>query len=145
MAMGCIPKKTSRQVLQSYSLCKGWLPDNYLKIIWQLPDKLSVKLFPKKFHEIFCKTVPEIVLDLLPKIQTRPHPCYILKGTILACLLILRINPPCMNLFWYAWLLIFRKNSPLHVYWYWSCTFINFEKKFPLCTALFWSARLMFF
>ena len=76
--MGCIPKKTSRQVLQPYSLCKGWLPDNYLKITWQLPDKLSVKLFPKKFHEIFCKTVPEIVLEKKKKIQTRPHPCYIL-------------------------------------------------------------------
>ena len=47
---------------------------------------------------------------------------------------VLRKNSP---LFWSARLLILRINSPLHiysilhVYWYWSCTFINLEKKIP--------------
>jgi hypothetical protein len=43
----------------------------------------------------------------------------------------------CTVLFWSARLLILRKFSPLHVYFFLhsslilACTFINFEKKFP--------------
>ena len=53
---------------------------------------------------------------------------------------------PCTVLFWSAQLLILRKNSPLHVYWYTLSYFglhdYQFWEKNPPCTVLFWSARL---
>ena len=57
--------------------------------------------------------------------------------------LFVKKNSSCMVLFWSARLLILRKFSPLHVYFFLHsslilvCTFINFEKKFPPARSYF--------